>query len=310
MQEIVGRFAPTPSGRLHMGNLLCALLAFLSARSRHGRFLLRVEDLDRPRCTPELTEKCIRDLQFLGLEWDGGILFQSRRTPVYEAVLHRLIQTGNTYPCFCTRARLRSMLAPNLGDTQVVYPGFCRNLTETEREKLAMIRTPSIRLRVPDTVISLEDRLQGPFSENLLHACGDFVLRRSDGLFSYQLAVVVDDAESGVTEVVRGRDILSATPRQIYLARLLGYPPLHYVHIPLLMDPGGRRLSKHEHDMSLDGFRERYSREEILGILGCAARLLDRPEPVSLDDLIRVFSWDRIPPDMLTLSYPSSISTT
>ena len=294
MRETVGRFAPTPSGFLHAGNLLCALIAWLSVRSQGGRFLLRIEDLDRPRCTDELTRQCIEDLKALGLDWDGPILYQSQRTPIYEEHLRRLESQGLTYPCFCTRAMLHSLTAPNQGDTQYIYPGTCARLTEEEVKQLSIHRTPSIRFRVPDREMVFSDRLQGLYRENPAKDCGDFVLRRSDGLFGYQLAVVVDDALSGVTEVVRGRDILSSTPRQICLYQALGYPVPEYAHIPLMTDSQGRRLAKRDADIRLVSLKNRYSVPWILGMLGCSCGLLEEIAPVSLDDLIRVFSWDRI----------------
>ena len=235
-RPVTGRFAPSPSGRLHLGNLLCAMLAYLSARSQGGQFLLRIEDVDIPRCPRALAQQAIDDLRFLGFRWDAPPLYQSARSGVYQDVLNRLRREGHVYPCFCTRAQLHATVAPNLGDTQFIYPGTCAHLTPEEAAERAQTRAPAMRLRVPDETITFTDRVFGAQAENLARDCGDFLLQRSDGLFGYQLAVVVDDALSGVTEVVRGRDILSATPRQIYLQHLLGYPQPAYAHIPLLMD--------------------------------------------------------------------------
>lgn len=212
---MIGRFAPTPSGRLHLGNLLCAMLAYLSARSQGGLFLLRIEDVDIPRCPRALAQQAIDDLRFLGFRWDAPPLYQSERSGVYQDVLNRLRREGHVYPCFCTRAQLHATVAPNLGDTQFIYPGTCAHLTPEEAAERAKTRAPAMRLRVPDETTTFTDRVFGAQAENLARDCGDFLLQRSDGLFGYQLAVVVDDALSGVTEVVRGRDILSATPRQI-----------------------------------------------------------------------------------------------
>ena len=219
---MIGRFAPTPSGRLHLGNLLCAMLAYLSARSQGGQFLLRIEDVDIPRCPRALAQQAIDDLRFLGFRWDAPPLYQSERSGVYQDVLNRLRREGHVYPCFCTRAQLHTTVAPNLGDTQFIYPGTCAHLTPEEAAERAQTRAPAMRLRVPDETITFTDRVFGTQAENLARDCGDFLLQRSDGLFGYQLAVVVDDALSGVTEVVRGRDILSATPRQIYFTASLG----------------------------------------------------------------------------------------
>ena len=303
-EPVVGRFAPTPSGRLHLGNVLCAMLACLSARQQGGRFLLRIEDVDVPRCPRALAQQAMEDLRWLGFTWDEPPLFQSERTEVYEHHLALLTQQGLTYPCFCTRARLQSLLAPNLGDTQVVYPGTCRDLSPQETARLLTQRSPSIRLRVPDKELVFTDGLQGVIRENLARDCGDFVLRRSDGLFGYQLAVVVDDGLSGVSEVVRGRDILSATPRQIYLQRLLGFPTPHYVHIPLLTDAHGRRLAKRDRDLDLSALRMRYSPEEILGILASTAGLLRSYHPVSWDELTNDFSWSRVCREDMRLRFP------
>lgn len=286
-----GRFAPTPSGKLHLGNMMCAMLAYLSARSKGGRFLLRIEDVDIPRCPRHLAQQCIEDLQWLGFTWDGDVVYQSDRSEIYRDAIDRLTKEGHTYPCFCTRAQLMSLAAPNLGDTQVIYQRTCANLTAEEAAEKAKTRAPAIRLRVPDEDVSFMDGLFGLQQENLAHDCGDFILRRSDGLYGYQLAVVVDDALQGVTEVVRGRDILSATPRQLYLQRLLGYDAPEYVHIPLLMDAEGRRLAKRDKDLDLAALSRRFSPEEILGFLAFSAGILPEIRPVSLEDLLPVFDW-------------------
>lgn len=289
-----GRFAPTPSGRLHLGNLLCAMLAYLSARSQGGQFLLRIEDVDIPRCPRHLAQQAIEDLTFLGFRWDEAPLFQSERTAIYQQALDMLRQNGHVYPCFCTRAQLHASVAPNLGDTQFIYPGTCAHLTPEEAAERAQTRAPAMRLRVPDETICFTDRVFGMQEENLARDCGDFLLQRSDKLFGYQLAVVVDDALSGVTEVVRGRDILSATPRQIYLQRLLGYPSVSYAHIPLLMDAQGRRLAKRDRDLDLTALSKRFSPEQILGFLAYSAGITAEMRPTTLEALIPLFSWERV----------------
>ena len=291
---IIGRFAPTPSGRLHLGNLLCALLAYLSVRRQEGRFLLRIEDLDVPRCPARLSLQAMEDLRWFGFTWDEEPLWQSRRTEIYEQHLKKLETKGLIYPCFCTRAQLHASAAPNLGDTQLVYGRTCASLTAEEISQLAQKRSPAMRLRVPDETVCFEDGLFGPQCENLERDCGDFILRRSDGLFGYQLAVVVDDALSGVNEVVRGRDILSATPRQIYLLRELGYPVPKYIHIPLLMDSQGRRLAKRDRDMDLSALSRRFTAEELLGKLVFSAGLLEEERPAGMDELIEQFTWSRV----------------
>ncbi len=300
-KPVIGRFAPTPSGRLHLGNVLCAMLAYLSARSQGGRFLLRIEDLDIPRCPAALSRAAVEDLTALGFTWDEPPLYQSQRSEIYQRALQYLTEQGYTYPCFCTRAQLMASVAPNLGDTVVVYPGTCRNLTKTEAAEKAKTRTPAIRLRVPDEEMTFTDRLYGMQTENLARDCGDFILRRSDGLYGYQLAVVVDDALSGVTEVVRGRDILSATPRQMYLQRLLGYDTPSYLHIPLLMDGEGRRLAKRDRDMDMTALLKRFTPEEILGRLAYAAGLQQEIRPTTLEALIPMYDQAKLPKDDLRL---------
>ena len=294
MPPVVGRFAPTPSGRLHLGNILCAMLAYLSARSQGGRFLLRIEDVDVPRCPRRLARQCMDDLTWLGFTWDEAPVYQSERTALYQAALEELTAGGHVYPCFCTRAQLMSLAAPNLGDTQVVYQRTCASLSPEEIAQRRKTRAPAMRLRVPEEEIAFTDGLFGPFSEHLARDCGDFILQRSDGLFGYQLAVVVDDGLQGVTEIVRGRDILSATPRQLYLQRLLGYPQPEYVHIPLLTDAQGRRLAKRDKDLDLSALAQRFTPEELLGFLACSAGILPEPRPMTLEQLIPLFDWARV----------------
>lgn len=296
-----GRFAPTPSGKLHLGNILCAMLAYLSARSQAGRFLLRIEDVDIPRCPRRLAQQAIDDLTWLGFTWDEEPVYQSDRGEIYQAALDRLAEGGHTYPCFCTRAQLMSLAAPNLGDTQVIYQRTCAHLSPEEAAQRALTRAPATRLRVPNEDISFTDGLFGPQTENLERDCGDFILRRSDGLYGYQLAVVVDDALQGVTEVVRGRDILSATPRQLYLQRLLGCDAPAYVHIPLLVDHEGRRLAKRDKDLDLSTLSQRFTPEDILGMLAFSAGLLDEVRPITLEGLIPRFDWQKVKREDLRL---------
>ena len=293
-QQVIGRFAPTPSGRLHLGNLLCALLAYLSVRKQEGRFLLRIEDLDVPRCPRRLSVQAMEDLRWFGFQWDEEPLWQSERTEIYHEQLKALEKKGLVYPCFCTRAQLHASVAPNLGDTQFVYARTCANLTAEQAQLLSQNRSPAMRLRVPDEVIAFEDGLYGRQAENLEKDCGDFILRRSDGLYGYQLAVVVDDSLSGVNEVVRGRDILSATPRQIYLLRELGYPVPKYIHIPLLMDWEGRRLAKRDRDLDLTALSRRFSVQELLGKLAYSAGLLAEERPAAMEELIDSFDWAKV----------------
>lgn len=301
----VGRFAPTPSGRLHLGNLLCALLSWLSARSQGGRILLRVEDLDSYRCHwEENTRQMIDDLNFLGLIFDGGYdptEWQSARFPIYERAMEKLESMGLIYPCTCSRAELHAASAPHLSDGTFVYDGRCyRRFAAGIPPKPG--KKPSMRIHVPDEEIAFTDRIQGFYRENLARDCGDFIVRRADGVYAYQLAVVVDDGLSGITEVFRGRDLLPSTARQLWLFRLLNLTPPDYFHIPLLTDPAGRRLSKRDGDLDIGALRARYgSPEPILGMLAASVGLTDRPDPVTLDTLIRLYDPAKLPREDIRL---------
>ena len=297
----VGRFAPSPSGRIHLGNLLCCLLAWLSARQKGGKVVLRIEDLDTARCKRPYAEQMIEDLCWLGLTWDegpgvgapDGPYYQSERTALYEQALEKLERMGLVYPCYCTRAELHAASAPHRSDGQAVYPGTCRHLTAAEREKKT--RAPATRLMVPDETWSFTDGHMGHYGENLLHECGDFLLRRSDGMFAYQLAVVVDDAAMGVTEVVRGSDLLSSTPRQLYLYDLLGLKAPEFIHFPLLLAPDGRRLSKRDADAGLDDLRFKLTAEEILGRLAYLGGFNPTAQPKTAEELLKDFHWEKVP---------------
>ena len=284
---VVGRFAPSPSGRMHLGNVFAAMMAWLYARSAGGELLLRIEDLDPDRCRPEYAEQLKDDLRWLGLDWDREGQRQSLRSEVYGEAFRQLEEQGLLYPCFCTRAELHAASAPHASDGTPVYAGTCRNLTEEERA--ARTRRPAWRLQVPDRIYGFTDGLQGRFDENLAKECGDFIVRRSDGVYAYQLAVVVDDAAMGVTQVVRGRDLLGSTPRQIYLQQCLGLPTPDYVHVPLLLSEDGRRLSKRDRDLDLGVLRQQVRPEEILGLLAHAAGILPQPEAVSAGELCAIF---------------------
>lgn len=290
--KVVGRFAPTPSGRMHMGNLFAALLAWLSVRSQGGTMVLRMEDLDTQRTSSLNSDRIRRDLEWLGLDWDVETEPQSLRTERYLERLSILEKKGLLYPCFCTRSRLHSLTAPHASEGVFVYDGHCLNLTE--EEKKAMGRPPSWRVQVPDEEVSFVDGLQGPYEENLKTQCGDFVVRRADGAFVYQLAVVVDDGDSGVTEVVRGRDLLNSTPRQMYLQRLFGYDTPKYYHVPMLMSSDGRRLSKRDRDMDLEELSGVMSAQAIVGRLAQWAGLHPTAEPITPQELVKTFSWERV----------------
>ena len=303
MQTLRGRFAPSPSGRMHLGNLFSALLAWLSVRRAGGVMVLRMEDLDPDRCRPEYARQLADDLRWLGLDWDEGWqkggphgpYLQSERTERYAATFRALEGQGLLYPCYCTRAERLAASAPHRADGQAIYAGKCRHLTEAERAELARTRRPAWRIMVPGQEISFTDGLQGPCRENLLHDCGDFILRRSDGVYAYQLAVVCDDGDMGITQVVRGRDLLDSTPRQIYLYELLGLTPPEFCHVPLLLAPDGRRLSKRERDLDMGALRQRFTPEGLTGLLAFWAGQLDKPEPVRPAELAKDFDWAKVP---------------
>ena len=302
---VTGRFAPSPSGRIHLGNILCCLLAWLSARQKGGRVILRIEDLDTARCPRRYGEQMCRDIQWLGLDWDEGPVIggpsgpyeQSRRTALYQAALERLEAQGLVYPCFCTRAELHAASAPHREDGQVVYPGTCRGLTAEQAAERARRtgRAPALRLWVPEEEITFIDGHMGEYGEWLPEDCGDFLLRRSDGMFAYQLAVVVDDAAMGVTEVVRGADLLASTPRQLLLYRLLRLEAPAFYHFPLLLGSDGQRLSKRNADAGLDTLGERYTASEILGKLAYLAGFNPSAEPRSGESLLADFAWEKVP---------------
>ena len=295
----VGRFAPTPSGRMHLGNVFAALIAWLSVRSRGGSLVLRMEDLDTQRTSDEYAQTLREDLTWLGLDWDWETPPQSRRSEVYDRYFSILEEKGLLYPCYCTRSQLHSVNAPHLSDGTYVYAGTCRDLTSTQRA--AFSRAPSWRVRVPDREWVVDDLLQGTYRENLVTDCGDFVVRRADGVYVYQLAVTVDDGEAGVTEVVRGMDLLSSAPRQMYLQSLFGFPHPQYGHVPMLLAPDGRRLSKRDKDLDLGQLRLRMRPEALLGALSHAAKLTDTAQPISARELASLFSWDRLSRDAIYL---------
>ena len=301
MKTVVGRFAPTPSGKMHLGNVLCCLVAWLSARSQGGKVLLRVEDLDPERSGADYERQIEEDLRWLGLDWDeggleaaGGRYCQSGRSGVYEQYFDILSEKGLIYPCFCSRAELHAADAPHLSDGRYFYPGTCRNLTPEEAAEKAKKRKPAWRVKAPDETVRFTDLHYGPYAENLAAECGDFVIRRADGVFAYQLATAVDDGLMGVTEVVRGRDLIGSTARQLWLQRTLGLPSPVYGHIPLLTDWDGRRLSKRDGDLDLARLREKWRPEEIIGMLAEAAGILPAYRPVSARELVPLFSWGKV----------------
>lgn len=231
-----GRFAPSPTGPLHIGSLIAAVGSYLDARAHHGEWLLRMEDLDQPRTVPGAADGILRTLEALGFQWDGEVLYQSTRDEKYREALTRLQAAGQVYPCACTRREIADSATGGIDGP--VYPGTCRQGLLPGRTARA------IRVKTAGAHISFEDAIQDRISQDLEQQVGDFVIKRADGLFAYQLAVVVDDAEQGITHVVRGADLLNSTPRQIHLQQLLGYPVPRYAHLPVAVNAQGEKLSK------------------------------------------------------------------
>lgn len=283
---------------MHAGNVFAALMAWLGVRSAGGKLVLRIEDLDPRGHRPEAARLLLDDLQWLGLDWDEGPYYQSQRGDLYVEALHALRERELTYPCFCTRAELHAASAPHASDGTYVYAGTCRNLSAEEVEHRAAKRAPATRLRVPTDddpagTIAFDDLVCGRHKEVLARECGDFLVRRSDGVIAYQLAVVVDDALMGVNQVVRGNDLLGSTARQIYLQRLLGYEQPAYAHVPLLVAPDGRRLSKRDLDLDLGQIRARETGpERLLGRLAETVGLVEQGEQIRAAELVERFSWD------------------
>ncbi len=300
---VVGRYAPSPSGRMHLGNLCCCLLAWLSAKAKGGRIVLRIEDLDAERCPRRYADLLEQDLAWLGLSADeggsadgpAGPYYQSERAEIYLRYYERLAAKGLVYPCFCSRSALRAASAPHRSDGQVVYPGTCRGLAPAAAAAKAARRAPAWRVRVPEQELGFTDGHMGRYTENLATDCGDFIVRRADGVFAYQLAVVVDDALMGITEVVRGADLLPSTPRQLWLYRELDLPAPRFYHLPLLLAPDGHRLSKRNGDQSLANLQLRYTAEEIIGRLAYLCGLLPAPTACRAEDLIQDFRWEKVP---------------
>ena len=286
-----GRFAPSPTGPLHLGNLRTALLAWLFARSAGARFLVRVEDLDRSRVRPGIEEAQLSDLRAIGLDWDGAVVRQSDRTELYMDAIARLEAEGLLYPCYCTRAEIRAAAsAPHGISAADRYPGTCSNLTADQRaEWEATGRPPALRIRSQDVRIAFEDRLLGRCEEIV----DDFVVRRNDGTPAYQLAVVVDDAQQEIGEVVRGADLADSTPRQILLARLLGLPEPTYTHVPLVLGPDGQRLAKRHGAVALSDRGE--GPDEVRSWMARTLGLARAGETPSMEVLITRFEPHRLP---------------
>lgn len=290
--SVCGRFAPSPTGRMHLGNVFSALLSWLSARAQGGTWLLRIEDIDPQRSRHEYADMLMDDLQWLGLEWDGKPCWQSQRGDIYARYLQQLTEAGLIYPCYCTRADILATQAPHESDGRVVYKGTCRNLPPGARKGPA-----ALRMKVPDEgrgIVTFTDGHYGTHTVDLTTQCGDFIVRRKDGAWAYQLAVVVDDSLMGINEVVRGRDLLLSSPQQIYLAQQLGFTPPRFTHLPLLCNTAGQRLSKRDKSLDMGCLRQRFKPNQIIGLLAHAAGLQPTPDAVSVQSFVKTFSWNKV----------------
>ncbi|GAB6931377.1 tRNA glutamyl-Q(34) synthetase GluQRS [Paenibacillus sp. JCM 10914] len=309
---IRGRFAPTPSGKMHIGNAMTALLGWLQIRSEQGEFILRIEDIDQQRSRPELAQGIVHDLKWLGLDWDEGPdrggphspYNQAERHALYKEALSKLNAADLLYPCYCSRADITAAAsAPHgIASEGRRYPGTCRYLAQAEIKHRERIKKPSLRFKVPDETITFTDGIAGEQSHRPAEG-GDFVVRRADGIISYQLAVVVDDALMGITHVLRGMDLLDSTPRQLLLYQALGYHPPQFVHTPLIADAEGKRLAKRSRGLSLSFLRgQGIIPERIVGWIAWAAGLIDRPELVTPSDLVPHYHIASIPRTVIRLT--------
>lgn len=306
-----GRFAPTPSGLMHIGNIRTALLAWLQMRSQGGTFILRMEDIDISRARQQYADQIIADLAWLGLDWDEGPdcggpygpYIQSERLDLYKQAMEQLDAAGLLYPCFCSRADLRAVGdAPHgLSSEGPAYPGICRHLSRSERAERARRKVPSWRFRVSERTLHIQDGFLGAI-DFAATANGDFVVKRADEMYSYQLAVTVDDAAMGITHVLRGYDLLDSTPRQLLLFEALSFAPPLYAHVPLVNGPDGARLAKRHGDIAIRSMRANgIAPEAVIGCIAYMSGLHDRLEPLKAAELIPGFQLGRIPPSPAVL---------
>lgn len=310
---VIGRFAPSPSGRMHLGNVFSFVLAWASACSQGGHMVMRIEDLDPRASHASYAKLLLQDLAWLGLTWEGEVVYQSKRQHLYQNAFQALCEEGLCYPCFCSRAELHAARAPHASDGTYVYPGTCKNLTQDEIALRIKTKSPAWRVKVselPQTMrergitssISFVDEACGRVTVDLPLECGDFLVRRSDGVFAYQFACAYDDAAMGVTEVVRGHDLLSSAARQIYVMRLAGFCPPTYGHLPLLVNEEGRRLSKRDRSLDLGYLQAQgVHPQELLGLVAELCGFIDRaasktkkPQSISARELVSLFSWEKI----------------
>lgn len=295
-KKIVGRYAPSPTGDLHLGNLRTALLAWLHARLQDGEFLLRMEDLDTPRTVSGSTSRVLNDLEWLGLDWDGDVLYQSQRHDVYQAALDQLSSQGLIYQCFCSRKDIQTAVSAPHGKSGV-YPGTCLNITTEQIQAKTRNKTPALRVKVAAAKIIFDDECLGLQQQVLAEQVGDFVLKRADGLFAYQLAVVVDDLAQGITDVVRGADLIDSTARQIYLAQLLTasdrQSEIRYCHVPLMMDDSGSRMAKRDGSESIQAWQQAgHNKQQLVAHLAASLGLWQRGSAVSAQNLLAELNFD------------------
>ena len=290
----IGRYAPSPTGRLHLGNLRTALLAWLHARLHDGEFLLRFDDLDTPRVVAGSAEQIIADLQQLGLDFDDEVIYQSNCIAKYQQALESLIQQGLCYECFCSRKDIQHAVSAPHGKT-AIYPGTCKQLNPAERSEKYLQKTPAIRLHVEDKLIEFEDGIAGLQQQQLAQECGDFVIKRADGLFAYQLAVVIDDINQSVTNVVRGADLLDSAARQLYLFDLFKAKPPQFWHMPLKLDMDGKRLAKRDGSDSLTQWQNLgKSSEQLIAQFASELGLLsDKVDALTAKELLAELSLDQ-----------------
>jgi glutamyl-tRNA synthetase len=304
---IRGRYAPSPTGELHLGNVRTALVAWLGVRAAKGTFIMRVEDLDPPRIIPGAEARILEDLRWLGMDWDEGPdvggpyapYRQSERYDHFRDALARLQAAGRLYGCTCSRADLKRLAsAPHVGEEGPVYPGLCRSKAlamDLATEGDGKHRQPALRFEVAPETVCFDDLLAGRTCQAVGEQVGDFVIRRADGLYAYQLAVVVDDGAMAIDQVVRGADLLDSTARQIQLQQALGLPQPAYAHVPLVLNAEGERLAKRDFATSIRQMREAGVRPEtVIGVLGASLGLLTAPEPLPLRDLVPLFSWENL----------------
>ena len=306
MKQRVTRLAPSPTGALHLGNARTFLINYLLARTRGWRIVLRMEDLDGPRVKPGAASETLTDLEWLGLEWDVRMPDQSQREGIYRTALRHLSSTGRVYPCTCSRKDIeKAASAPHKDDNHIIYPGTCRDRwANPDHAQMETGRAPAYRLSVRDAVIEFEDAFAGPQRFVLAETSGDFVIFKADGTASYQLAVVVDDAAAGVTDVVRADDLLDSTGRQILLQQLLrlGSAP-RYWHLPLVTGPDGRRLAKRHGDTRLFHYRRAgVSAHRVLGLLGHWSGIIETRRPTEMAELLERFGIEQVPAEPIILA--------